>query len=40
MIAVLPIVNILSLYVFEMEEMGRQPMSFEQFKMMVLSGQG
>jgi len=27
-------------YVFEMEEMGRQPMSFEQFKMMVLSGQG
>ena len=27
-------------YVFEMEEMGRQPMSFEKFKMMVLSGQG
>tara|TARA_R100000654_G_scaffold769_5_gene2965 strand:- start:729 stop:1919 length:1191 start_codon:yes stop_codon:yes gene_type:complete len=27
-------------YVFEMEEMGKEPMSFEQFKMMVLSGQG
>ena len=27
-------------YVFEMEEMGRTPMSFEEFKRMVLSGQG
>jgi hypothetical protein len=27
-------------YVFEMEEMGRQPMSFEEFRRMVLAGQG
>ena len=27
-------------YVFEMEEMGRTPMSFEEFRRMVLSGQG
>ena len=27
-------------YVFEMEEMGRTPMSFEEFKRMVLAGQG
>ena len=27
-------------YVFEMEEMGKTPMSFEEFKRMVLSGQG
>ena len=27
-------------YVFEMEEMGKEPMSFEMFKAMVLSGQG
>jgi len=27
-------------YVFEMEEMGRTPMSFEEFRRMVMSGQG
>ena len=27
-------------YVFEMEEMGRTPMSFEEFRRMVLAGQG
>jgi len=27
-------------YVFEMEEMGKTPMSFEEFRRMVLSGQG
>ena len=27
-------------YVFEMEEQGLQPMSFEEFRRMVLAGQG
>jgi uncharacterized protein YerC len=27
-------------YVFEMEEMGKEPMSFEAFRRMVLAGQG